>query len=425
MKVNKVSQTVATVLVFLIFGALVTGSMLSSCAPTGEEEVTISPERQKAIQDSLKREWEKRLNIAWSLGYENYKNKMYRDCLKHFWKVAELDTVERFPLVYNYLGESYINLDIPDSARIAYELGVENYPQKAYYHRNLAYILNAQGEIEEAIPQYKKAIELDDKPKADDYRVLGNLLIRSDRIDEAIPVYQKLIELDPSDPEAQNILAQVLKTTGDEDAALEAQESALEKDPDNTKLMYSLGESYFNRGEYQQAIEKFKMYIERFPEDAYALEFLGNAYQNLGKFRDAIATYERILSLKPDNKKVLCEMATSYRELGQYPKARRTARQALNIDPDYGLAHIVIGEIYESAADDCISKREKRVTNIDDKLVYQLAFNEYAKAAQDPMYADLARRKMNYIKPEIPTTEDKFMHPNLTQARLDCYQWIY
>ncbi len=425
MNVKNVSRTIAVVAVFLLFAGLISSSMLSGCGPTGEEEVTLSPERKKAIQDSLKREWEKKLNIAWSLGYENYKNKMYRDCLKHFWKVAELDTGGRFPLVYNYLGESYVNLNVPDSAEIAYRLGVENYPEKAYYHRNLAYILNAQDQIEEAIEQYQEAIELDPKPKADDYRVLGNLLIRSDRIDEAIPVYQKLIELDPTDPEAQNILAQVFATTGDEEAALQAQEEALQKDPENTKLMYTLGESYFDRGEYQRSIEKFKMYIERNPEDTYALEYLGNAQQNLGKFREAIATYERILSLKPDNKKVLCEMATCYRELGQFPKARRTARQALSIDPDFGLAHIVIGEIYEAAADACISKREKRVSKFDDKLVYQLAYNEYQKAAKDLMYADLARRKMNYIKPEIPTKEDRFMHPNLKQARFDCYQWIY
>jgi tetratricopeptide (TPR) repeat protein len=415
----------AVILVAIMVSALVTMSLFTGCASTVETEPELSPERKAAIQDSLKQVWERKLNIAWSLGYENYKNKMYRDAVGHFWKVVEMDTIGKFPIVYNYLGESYVNMNIPDSAEIAYTMGIEEYPEKAYYHRNLGYILAAQGKNEEAIEQYRQAIKLEENPKPNDYRVLGNLLVTENLTEEAIPIYESLLELEPSDVEAQNVYAQILKSTGDEDRAIEQQEISLQQDPENTRLMFTLGETYFRRGEYKNSVEKFQMYLDKNPTDTFAMEYLGNAQQNLGNFRDAISTYEKLLGIDPDNAKILCEMATCYRELEQFSTARRIARRALAVDPNFGLAHIVIGETYEAAVDNCIASREEQQTKFDDKLVNQLAYEEYQKALNDPRYAVSARRHMNYIKDFIPTKEDRFMHPDLEQARFDCYQWIY
>ena len=113
------------------------------------------------------------------------------------------------------------------------------------------------------------------------------------------------------------------------------------------------------------------------------------------------------------------------RAVPQLSKARSVANQAISIDSNYGLAYIVRGEIYEAAVDQCLAKRGNRQLRFDDKLVYKLAYDQYAKAKQDIQFADFAQRKMNYVQPDIPTTEDLFMHQGKTQAPLDCYKWIY
>lgn len=422
----KTSGVMFSIAVAFLLMWVAVATMMTGCATTGvEQKPQISPERQKAIQDSLRKVYEFELNKSWSLGFENYKNKMYKDALRHFWRVAELDTIKRFPTLYRYLGDSYIKLQKPDSAEIVYRIATEKYPDNPFYHRSLGWLLTGKHENDQAIKEYQKAIELDSIPRPDDYRALGNLLVQEDRQEEAIEVYKKLVELEPDNAEAQSVLAQLLQATGQEDEALEAQESALKKDPKNTKLMYSLGEAYFKRSEFQKAVEKFEMYLKYKPEDVFALEYLGNSLQNLGEFRKAIGVYEKILAIQPDNKKAYCEMATCYRELGNFPKARSIVRKALKIDPNYGLAHIVLGEIYEDTADNCINKRAKKIVNFDDKLVYEMAYKEYQKATKDIQFADEARKKMSYVQPDIPTKEDRFMHPNQTKARLDCYKWIY
>ncbi|NOY59781.1 MAG: tetratricopeptide repeat protein [Calditrichaeota bacterium] len=414
--------TVALVLGFAIMLAV---TLMTGCATTGGgQKQTLSPERQKAIKDSLRKIWDRKLNIAWSTGYEHTKNKLYREAIPYFWKVVKLDTIKRFPDLYTFLGDCYIKLNKPDSAMIVYRMGTEKYPQKSHYHRSLAWLLAGKQQASEAIEEYKKAIAID-STNVSDYKALGNLLVSENRNDEAIEVYQKILKMEPKNAEAQKVYAQLLGTTGDQDAVIEAQEKALKMDPENTDLMYTLGETYFKLSEFQKTIEKFNLYLKLKPNDTFALEYLGKAQQNLEQYHEAIATYEKIIAIKPDSKKILCDMATSYKELNQLRKARSIANKALNIDPNYGLAYIVRGEIYEVAVDNCMNKRGAKSTSFDDKLIYKLAYDQYAKATKDIQFADLARRKMNYLQPDIPTKEDYFMHQSQKKAKTACYQWIY
>jgi tetratricopeptide (TPR) repeat protein len=410
----------------LLFSAIVVFalfSLMNGCA-TVPPKPTVSPERQKAIQDSLRKIWDRQLNIAWSTGYENHKNKLYRDAIRPFWRVVELDTVKRFPDLYTFLGDCYLKLNQPDSAEIVYRLGTIKYPDKAFYHRSLAWLLAGHNQSEEAIKQYRQAIALDPNVAAD-YKALGGLLVAANQTTEARPVYQKLVELDPSDQDAQKILSQIQSALGDVDAALKTMENALANDPNNTTLLMNLGETYFKEQEYQKAIQHLTTLTQLNPDELYALELLGYSYQNLGQFKSAIAVYDKILAKKADHKKIICEMATCFKELQQYARARSVVNQALKIDNTYGLAYIVRGEIYEACADDCISQRAKKISKFDDKLVYKMAYDEYTKAANDVQFSDEAKKKLNYVQPEIPTKEDIFMNKNKKQADMPCYSWIY
>jgi len=414
-----------TVALILGFAIMLAVTLMTGCATTGgQQQQALSPERQKAIKDSLRKIWDRKLNIAWSTGYEHTKNKLYREAIPYFWKVVKLDTVKRFPDLYTFLGDCYIKLNKPDSAMIVYRMGTEKYPQKSHYHRSLAWLLAGKHQASEAIDEYKKAIAIDSTNVSDD-KALGNLLVSENRTDEAIEVYRKILQMEPKNAEAQKVYAQLLGTTGDQEAVIEAQEKALAMDPKNTDLMYTLGETYFKMSEFQKSIEKFNLYLQLKPNDTFALEYLGNAKQNLEQYHEAIAIFEKIIAIKPDNKKILCSMATSYKDLNQLRKARSIANKALNIDRNYGLAYIVLGEIYEVAVDNCMNKRGAKSTSFDDKLVYKLAYDQYARAAKDIQFSDLATRKMNYLQPDIPTKEDYFMHQSQKKAKEACYQWIY
>ncbi|UCE04835.1 MAG: tetratricopeptide repeat protein [bacterium] len=415
-----------TFFIILAISALI-GSIIFifGCAPTAQQ---VSPEvetaRQKAIQDSLRKVYEYELNKAWSTAYEYYKNKTYRSSIKPFWRVVDLDTIDRFKDKYSLLSDAYVKLNNPDSAQLVLEMGVEEYPDNAHLHRTLAYFLDGRGLTEEAIQEYEKATELDPS-QVNDWKALGNLYVKNDQLDEATRAFEKVTELDPKDQDAQRTLSRLYKSSGDADAAIRRMEEVKKLDPNNTENLFQLGREYFNLNDYDNAIVNFEQLLKLKPDDAMAMEYLGNSLQNKGSYRRAINVYNEAIKLQPQNKKIFCEIATCYKELGEFQTGRRYARRALNIDPNYGLAEIVIGEIYEAQAEKCYTARGKKLPEFDDKLIYDLAYKQYQKAAKDIQFKDMAERRMNYVKDFRPTREDLFFHKNQTKPKDKCYDWIY
>ncbi len=424
---NLTLKVFAIFVVFVVAGFMAS-SIMTGCATTGTSDTSIVDEAaaaQNTKEDSLaKAKYEREFLIAVSTGNEHHKNKNYKDAIKPLKKAAAMDTSGRYPSIFTQLADSYIKLDQPDSALKVYQQGLERYPENAYFYRSLGWLYTAKQEIPEAIDAYLNAIKYDGETLSD-YQNVGPLLLSQDRLDEALEVYQKWAEMEPQNPKVQETIATIMSQQGfDTLDIIKQKEIALENNPNDTGLMFELGRDYFKEQMYEEAIEKFNMLLAKNPDDAEALEYKGSALQNEGRFQDAIKAYEKVLALRPENVKVMCEMATCYRELGNFRKAMSVAQEAIRTDPAFGLSYIVKGEIYEAVADACVAKREKRVTNIHDKLVYQKAYDSYQQATSDLQYADRARSRMNYIKPETPTKEDLFLHPDVKEPSLDCYTWL-
>ena len=360
----------------------------------------------------------------WSFGFENFKNKQYRDAIKHFWRVVKLDTIDKFAeKAYRYLGDSYYRAQDPDSAQIVYELGVKQYPDNVYMHRMIAFLLTNRGLVEEAIAEYETILKLEPDAK-DDWMRLAALYVKNEDIEKAIEAYDKVLALDPNNLEAQNNKAALLAATGDIEAVIAEKEKIREKDPQNAQVRFELGKMYFDGGEYELAIERFREYLALSPGDVLAMENIGTAYQRLDRYRDAIKVYKEIIELEPDNKKVMVEISRCYKELGQFRTARVWANKALAVDKNYGLGWIALGEVYEGSADRCVEQKGGKV-DFNDKLVYELADSKYRKALSDPQFRAEAERHRSFIKAVLPTREDKFMHKGQTKAQGDCYAWIY
>ena len=67
---------------------------------------------------------------------------------------------------------------------------------RATAHYNLGVALKAKGQQDEAIAEYRKAIQIDPKHVSAQYN-LGVALANKGRVDQAIAAYDKAIALDP------------------------------------------------------------------------------------------------------------------------------------------------------------------------------------------------------------------------------------
>lgn len=411
-----------TVFLSVLFAGLVIASVnFSGCAASKPKELTT--EQKKALQDSLFNEHKKQLRLWNSLAYEPFRQRDYEQAKKYYRRIAEADTSGIYSnTVYRNLGTCYIQLGEPDSAEWAYKLGIERNPDDPYSHKLLAYIYRIQGRTDEAIREYQTLISLE-PDSVGYYRHLGELYVRNDEIDKAIESYQKAVQLDPSEKDTQQILNNLLSQTNNLDALIAQRESMVESFPEDMNFRVDLARSYFDIGEFRKAIDQLKVILEKDSENIFTLEMLGESYKQMDRFREALDIYRDILSLRPDDKKNRCNLAMTYMELGEYATARSEVLKVLRTDPDYGLAFLTYGMIYERSANRCVDAGDGKVT-FDDKLVYKMAYDQYAKAKNDPEWRSDAERRMNYLEGQIPTTGDYFMNKNVTMPRKPCYSWI-
>ncbi|MFQ5640627.1 MAG: tetratricopeptide repeat protein [bacterium] len=378
-------------------------------------QIDLQAEKQKYLFELTK---------FWSFGHENFKNKQYADAKKHFWTVVKLDTIDKFKRVYRYLGDSYYKLEDPDSAQYIYELGIQKYPKNIYLHRMVAFLLNARGQVEDAIPEYETILELDPEAK-DDWMRLAALYVKVDRIEDAIAAYDKVLALDPENLEAQNNKTALIASTGDIEAVIAEKEKIREKDPQNTQVRFDLGKMYFDQGDYETSIARYSEYLTLSPGDVMAIRSIGIAYQRLERYTKAIEQFKAVVGIEPDNKEILCEISRTYKELGQFRTARNYANKALALDNSYGLGWIALGEVYEACADRCVENNKGGKVDFNDKLIYDLADSKYRRALSDPQFLSETQRHRNFLKAVLPSKQDKFMHKGQTKATGDCYTWIY
>ncbi len=358
----------------------------------------------------------------WSFGYENYKNKQFDRAKKYLWVVAQIDTIDKFPSVYRYLGDSYFKLNNVDSAQVVFEIGAKKHPEDAHLHRMIGFIKAQREQVDESIASYQRVIELEPDSK-DDWQQLAVLYVKAGQIDEAIAAYDKILELDPDDADAQANRTSLLGSVGDIAGMIEGKEVTRMQDPQNSRVRFELGELYFREGNYEKAIELFQEFLSLSPNDVSAMDFIANSYTNLENHGKAIEQYKQILDVQPDNKRVMALISRSYKDIRQFSSARAYARRALNVDNKFGLGWIALGEAYEASAEKCVDKKDGKV-DFNDKLMYEKAAEQYRRAMSDLQYRQDAERHLSFLQGVVPTKEDKFMHKGETEPTGECYNWI-
>jgi len=428
-KKKKNTGVLITTLITLI---LLFSSIQFDCAPPPTTETTTEISDAKA--DSIRlAELKNQLMYDYSFGYEYYKNQEYAKALPRLLRANKIDAELnkeklQYDAIYGYIAYSYIQLEKPDSALWAYQAGVQYKPNDPSMHLGLINIYTQQQNVEGLIEEYKILSEIvEDKEQKIDYlNALKAIFMNRNDIENALGIYDKLLEVDPENKTYIDDRLTLLKSTGNDEMYIQDLENKLTEYPEDTNYMWSLILEYENRNENDKVIAMADKMLALEPENLEALQKKAHAFANKVDYRNVVNIYNEMLKVKPNEKSYFVEIANAYQLLKNYPTARTFVNRALRVDRNYGAAYHTLGNIYEACAEDVV--REKggyQKLSFDDKLVYQLAYDQYEKAAADFETERNARRKMSNLQNFLPTNSDKFMHPNQTEARGDEYAWIY
>ncbi|MBI5465430.1 tetratricopeptide repeat protein [Candidatus Gottesmanbacteria bacterium] len=130
-------------------------------------------------------------------------------------------------------------------------------PSSPQNHNNLGDYYGRQGNLEKAVEEFKKAIEL--LPGyADAYHNLANTYQQMGRTQEALENYQKAVTFNPNLWQSYHYLSAIYFGEGKYDSALENLQKAITVNPQNANLYTNLGIVYLKMGEKQKAKEVFQ-----------------------------------------------------------------------------------------------------------------------------------------------------------------------
>ena len=201
-------------------------------------------------------------------------------------------------------------------------------------HDSLGYTLLQKGQLDEAIAEYEKALEI--KPDyADSHNNLANALLQKGLVDEATVHYRRALEIEPEFAEPRNNLANVLFKQGRVDEAIEEYKKAAAKRSDFAEVQYNLGSALIVKGDWNGAIQYLEAAIKIDSTYARAHNKLGIAFGATGKTPEAVREFKEAVRLDPNYAEAHFNLGYVLAHSEHRIEAIGHLREALRLKPNY------------------------------------------------------------------------------------------
>ncbi|QLE56662.1 tetratricopeptide repeat protein [Nostoc sp. TCL26-01] len=250
---------------------------------------------------------------------------------------------EQNAIAHNDLGVDLYNQNKLNEAIAEYRKAIELDPNFALAHVNLGVALKAQGKLDEAITAYRQAIKIDPNSRNAHYN-LGISLKAQGKLDEAIAAYRQAIKIDPNYVNAHHNLGITLKAQGRLDEAIAAYRQAIKIDPNFALAHNGLGDALDDQGKLDEAIAAYRQAIEIDPNYLDAHYNLGISLKAQGKLDGAIAAYRQAIEIDPNYVNAHHNLGISLKAQGKLDEAIAAYRQAIKINPNVAIAHNGLGD---------------------------------------------------------------------------------
>ncbi len=201
-----------------------------------------------------------------------------------------------------------------------------------------------RGWLEEAVREFKKAIDLDPE-SAHAHDNLATVYAERRHFLEALSEYVAALELDPDAPTAHYNLANFLATHGLE-MAVEQYRASLALDPEHPDTHLNLGLTYAEQGKTEEAERALRTAVELAPGDAYPRHELAALHMDAGDYRSAIGQLKEVVRLEPESFEGHLDLGICYAQKGFYAESERAYARARALKPDDVLLHYNTAALY-------------------------------------------------------------------------------
>lgn len=199
-------------------------------------------------------------------------------------------------------------------------------------HNSRGIELADRGWLDEAVREFRKAIELDPN-SAHAHDNLATVYAEKKQFREALGEYLTAITLEPDSATAHYNLAVFLSTHGNDFAIAEYQE-AIALEPDYPDAHLNLGLAFADAQRPDDAKRELRAAIELDGDDPLARHELAALLMDEGDFRGAISHLKDVTRIDPRSFDAWLDLGICYAQKGFYAEAERAyeAAAALNAD---------------------------------------------------------------------------------------------
>jgi len=179
-----------------------------------------------------------------------------------------------------------------------------------------------------------------------DYHALAQASMGEGEYEEAIAHYEKALIIDPHFLKALNNIGVLLKLRGRFDEAKSYYFQALSLKPDFAEAHNNLGNIFLIESDFSEALRHFLEAVKIKHDYTDAHNSLGLVYDGLGQLDEAYASYARALSLDPDNATTLTNLGNVFARAGFKTKALQFYTRAIRIAPYLSIAYYNKGNVF-------------------------------------------------------------------------------
>jgi tetratricopeptide (TPR) repeat protein len=198
---------------------------------------------------------------------------------------------------------------------------------EVYYQLGLASL--AAGDIRQGVFALRKALELNPKHAAAQFRLAALMTYANDSADlkDAKQRLQALLQDTPDDPDTLHALALAELKLGEPEDAMQLLERAIVAAPQELTIAVTLAQTKLQQKDSKGAEKVLKKACENSPKSVDAVVILGRFYVAQSRAGDAEQQFRRALAMDPQSGAALFNLATLQYLSGRKPEAEQNFKR--------------------------------------------------------------------------------------------------
>ncbi|HEY1785869.1 MAG TPA: tetratricopeptide repeat protein [Pirellulales bacterium] len=188
-----------------------------------------------------------------------------------------------------------------------------------------------RGRLDQATPHYLRAQQF--AKGSAPYNNMGLVLVQQHKLDEAIGQFRRALEIEPESFRAHTNLALALAERNEFSDATRHFRRAIEINPRLASPRYGLAHLLRLEGQIDEARQEYQLAARLDPGNLFVRYELAQTLVQLGKLDESMPEFEAALAIDPKFLPAHIELARALTARGQIDKAMAHYRQALEIDP--------------------------------------------------------------------------------------------